>query len=208
MIGHRGAPFKAPENTIASFESAVRSGAAAVECDVHLSRDGIVMVIHDETLDRTTGRLGRVDQTTRTEMPEIPTLTDLLRVTREVVTIIELKHGADLEPAVVSCVEDARAEPRVIYFSFDIDRLRRVRSLVPTAFVTWLSRDHVSDPPPDVDAIGVHWQSINRQVVAASRFVFAWTVPVGDDARRLVDLGVRFLVTDEPERMSAFLTRS
>src|SRR5215213_901611 len=60
IVGHRGAMGYAPENTLASFERAVALGVDAVECDVHLSADGVPVVIHDHTLDRTTDGHGLV----------------------------------------------------------------------------------------------------------------------------------------------------
>ena len=58
IIGHRGAMGHAPENTSASFAAGLRLGADAVECDVHLSKDGKLVVMHDETLDRCTSGKG------------------------------------------------------------------------------------------------------------------------------------------------------
>src|SRR2546422_1016115 len=60
IIGHRGAAGEAPENTLAAFELALRQGADGIELDVHLSADGVPVVIHDPRLDRTTSGAGRV----------------------------------------------------------------------------------------------------------------------------------------------------
>ena len=60
VIAHRGSSAEAPENTLPAFEAAVRRGADAVELDVRLTADGAPVVIHDETLDRTTDRTGPV----------------------------------------------------------------------------------------------------------------------------------------------------
>jgi glycerophosphoryl diester phosphodiesterase len=60
VVAHRGASALAPENTLASFRLAVAQGAPAVECDVHLSADGVPVVIHDDTVDRTTNGRGAV----------------------------------------------------------------------------------------------------------------------------------------------------
>jgi glycerophosphoryl diester phosphodiesterase len=60
VIGHRGACGEAPENTLASFGLAVAQGAAIVETDVHLTRDGKLVLIHDELLERTTDGRGRI----------------------------------------------------------------------------------------------------------------------------------------------------
>ena len=62
VVGHRGAPNKAPENTLASFEAAIAIGVDAIELDVHLSRDGHLIVIHDAALDRTTDGQGLVHE--------------------------------------------------------------------------------------------------------------------------------------------------
>src|SRR3954454_23608769 len=60
VVGHRGAAMRAPENTLASFREAARLGAGWVELDVKLTQDGVPVVIHDETLNRTTDRQGAV----------------------------------------------------------------------------------------------------------------------------------------------------
>ena len=62
IYGHRGAKGEAPENTLASFEQCLQHGVRRCELDLHLSRDGELMVIHDPTLKRTTGRRGKVAQ--------------------------------------------------------------------------------------------------------------------------------------------------
>ncbi len=61
-VGHRGAAAYAPENTVASFDEAVRLGARAVEFDLRLSADGVPVVLHDDTLDRTTNGRGPVSE--------------------------------------------------------------------------------------------------------------------------------------------------
>lgn len=71
IIGHRGAMGHAPENTRAAFEAGVRLGADAVECDVHLSKDGRLVVIHDDRLERTTNGRGAVAGKTWAELREL-----------------------------------------------------------------------------------------------------------------------------------------
>jgi glycerophosphoryl diester phosphodiesterase len=65
VVAHRGASAEGPENTLAAFRLALEQGAPAVECDVHLSADGFPVVIHDETVDRTTNGKGAVAALTR-----------------------------------------------------------------------------------------------------------------------------------------------
>lgn len=72
LIAHRGGAGLAPENTLAAFESAIhRWGADMLEMDVHTTRDGEVVVIHDETVDRTTDGKGRIDALTYAELKEL-----------------------------------------------------------------------------------------------------------------------------------------
>src|SRR5690349_24766663 len=71
IVGHRGAMGYAPENTFASYERALVLGADAIECDVHLSADGVPIVIHDHTLDRTTDGQGPVRDRTVAELKRL-----------------------------------------------------------------------------------------------------------------------------------------
>src|SRR5919199_4154952 len=71
VVGHRGAMGHCPENTLASFARALELGADWIECDVHLSRDGVPVVIHDETLDRTTSGHGPVHAHTLAELKRL-----------------------------------------------------------------------------------------------------------------------------------------
>ena len=128
IMGHRGAMGHAPENTMASFRKAVELGVEAIELDVHLSSDGKLVVIHDETLDRTTDGQGPVVAKTLTELkaldagswykPEfagerIPTLEEVLDWARDrVPVVIEVKFCHELEAitqATIAEVERRRA---------------------------------------------------------------------------------------------------
>src|SRR5882762_5874242 len=71
VVGHRGAMGYCPENTLASFERGLELGADWIELDVHLSRDGALVVIHDETVDRTTNGSGLVQEHTLAELKEL-----------------------------------------------------------------------------------------------------------------------------------------
>ena len=71
IVAHRGSRINRPENTLAAFEEAVRVGADGIELDIHLSKDGEVVVIHDETVDRTTDGCGRISQMTVADLREL-----------------------------------------------------------------------------------------------------------------------------------------
>ena len=94
IVGHRGASAHAPENTLAAFRRALEDGAQLLECDVHLSADGQVVVMHDETVDRTAApdsplRTGAISDLTRAQLDavlladgeRVPSLAELLEMT-------------------------------------------------------------------------------------------------------------------------------
>jgi glycerophosphoryl diester phosphodiesterase len=132
VFAHRGGCALGPENTVAAFERGLAAGADGLELDVHLSSDGIVVVCHDATLDRTTDASGRLDSYTAAELSRvdagyrwvdgngtfpfrgcdvgIPTLRDVLRRFRDVPVIVEMKvNRPDMGRAVATEVVAASA---------------------------------------------------------------------------------------------------
>jgi glycerophosphoryl diester phosphodiesterase len=164
VFAHRGGGGLAPENTMAAFENGLALGADGVELDVHLSRDGIVVVHHDRVLDRTTNLHGELSTFTADELARadagyhfrrgeerpfrgqgigVPTLAAVLARYRDCRIIIELKMNSDeLARAVVAVVRAAGAVERVSIGSFALGALRRVRRLEP-AIATSAARDEV-----------------------------------------------------------------
>jgi len=153
VVAHRGASRRAPENTMEAFRLAVELGADAVELDVHLTSDGQLAVIHDETLERTTGRPGRVAEMTMDAIREadagatfspaadehpfggrgltVPTLAEVLDwLPAAVGLVIEIKPHAAAD-AVVAAVSDhaVRSDDRLSVISFDEAAIERVREL-------------------------------------------------------------------------------
>jgi glycerophosphoryl diester phosphodiesterase len=156
VIAHRGDSAHRPENTLASFASALEIGAAYAEFDVHLTRDGEVVVIHDATLDRTTNGHGAVRDLTLAEIrrlsagyparfgstyagERVPTLGEVLGLLRDrALAMIEIKPAAvtddaegGIEAHVVEEVRKARMEKEVALISFERRALVRCRTLAP-----------------------------------------------------------------------------
>jgi len=151
VLGHRGASYDAPENTIAAFMLARQQGADGVELDTMLTRDGVPIVIHDFTLDKTTDGSGLVkehdlraiklldagshyDFQFRNE--RVPTLDEAFEALgRELIINVELKTTAwradGLELAVLNVIRRHNAANRVIVSSFNPFALRRFRALAP-----------------------------------------------------------------------------
>jgi glycerophosphoryl diester phosphodiesterase len=114
VIGHRGAAGHAPENTLASFGTAAELGARWVEFDVRLTKDGSVVVFHDDTLERTTDGRGRVSDTTLTQVGKldagrwfggrfagerVPTLEDALKALERLRLGANIELKSDSDPA-------------------------------------------------------------------------------------------------------------
>jgi glycerophosphoryl diester phosphodiesterase len=153
VFAHRGGAKLAPENTLVAFARGLAHGADGIECDVHLSRDGVPVVIHDRTLDRTTNAEGLVSARTAEELARVdagyrfgagdwhpfrgegigvPRLEDALRRFVDARVIIEMKHGdAALARAVVDLVRRCQAVDRVCVGSFDPRGLAVVRAEAP-----------------------------------------------------------------------------
>ncbi len=152
VIGHRGAMGYRPENTMPSFEHALALGADCVEFDVHLTRDGVPVVIHDDTVERTTNGQGLVRDHTLSELqrleagtwfgPEyagarIPTLDEVLEWARlsGMVVDVEIKNApiyyAGIEEAVVAALRRAGMGDQAVVSSFDHHAVKRVGELDP-----------------------------------------------------------------------------
>jgi glycerophosphoryl diester phosphodiesterase len=151
---HRGASDDAPENTLAAFALALEQGADGLELDVTLSADGVPVVIHDDTLDRTTNGYGPVRWQTLAALKQLeagypaqfggqfagerlPTLDEVFAAFGPRTRInVELKQdrapGRPLAPAVVALIQRHGLARRVIVSSFQFSNLRQVRALDPT----------------------------------------------------------------------------
>jgi glycerophosphoryl diester phosphodiesterase len=154
VFAHRGGAALGPENTIAAFDLGRATGAEGLELDVQLSADGVVVVCHDPTLDRTTDSSGRVDARTASELARvdagyhftdgrgdhpfrgrnigIPTLADVLQRYRGVPTIVEMKvDSGEMGRALAEAVRQAGAVDWVCAAGFGLRALRAARHALP-----------------------------------------------------------------------------
>ena len=134
IIGHRGASAVEPENTMAAFAAAIAAGADGIEFDVHLSRDGVPVIIHDETLQRTHGLRQSVADLTAEELREVrvPSLHELfeLMVQNDMLLCLELKgSSAKLAEECCRVVNEFSLHDRVIVECFDLRVLQEVKGL-------------------------------------------------------------------------------
>jgi glycerophosphoryl diester phosphodiesterase len=221
VFAHRGGSALAPENTMAAFDNGLALGADGLELDVHLSRDGVVVVHHDRLLDRTTALRGPIADRTAEELRrvDVPLLADVLARHPNTRVIVEMKvNGHELAAATVDVVRRTGAVDRVCLGSFGLRALRAARALEPAIAtsgareeVRWaLYRSWFRWPVSRVAYAGYQipeWAGRTR--VASPRFVEyahdaglgvqVWTVDSVEDARRLLGWGVDALITDRPD---------
>lgn len=212
VVGHRGAAAYKPENTLPAFEEAINSGAVATECDIHLSKDREMMVMHDATVDRTTTIKGAVKDLTAAEMVAagVPTLQQLTDLTKgRIVLVVEIKNGDGIEQMMVDHLKREKMVEETIAFGFSSERIARVKDANPRQIAVWL----VSDPsdPEKVfetlreikgDGFGVDYHKATPELakMARDRHVpfFVWTVPPGSEVDRLKAMKVNFIITNHP----------
>ncbi|HKB13830.1 MAG TPA: glycerophosphodiester phosphodiesterase family protein [Vicinamibacterales bacterium] len=221
VFAHRGGSALAPENTIDAFDNGLALGADGLELDVHLSVDGVVVVHHDRSLERTTRLRGPVAARSAGELAAagVPALSEVLTRYADARVIIEMKENRpELAAAVVDVVWRANAVERVCLGSFGRRVLRAARAIEPAIAtsaareeVRWaLYRSWVRWPVMNVGYGGYQvpeWAGRTRVVspyfVDASHraglAVQVWTVDDRADAARLLSWGVDALITDRPD---------
>lgn len=225
LVGHRGASGEYPENTLLAFDKALEQGADALEFDVRVTTEGIPVVIHDATVDRTTDGSGEVRALTLSELQvldagggeRVPTLTKVLERYPETPFIVEIKEVAAARPAAEVLTRFAAAR-RVIVGSFLHGALRlfgrpafhRSASRRETAIFWAASRVGRALAGTGFQAFAVperhrRMTVVDRGFVAAARRrgkpVHVWTVDQPEDASRLRSLGAAGIITNYPGRM-------
>lgn len=205
-IGHRGAAGHAPENTLPSIERAIEFGVDVVEIDIHRSLDGHLMVIHDARVDRTTSGTGYVCDLTRAQMPEIPTLSEVLEaINGRAELMIEMKVRGIADEVVRQA-----GSHRVLFASFFHSELLRIRErkpdvrtialidgvpVNPTAFAIEAKATHA----------GIGCDSLEQEQIdllhAAGIKIFTWTVNDPRDIAHVISLGVDGVISNFPDRL-------
>jgi glycerophosphoryl diester phosphodiesterase len=234
VIGHACAAGEAPANTLAGVRACLDAHAEAMEIDVQLSADGVPVLMHDETVDRTTNLTGAVRSLTRAQLQAanagdgqpVPTLDQVLEAAAGNLTVMcELKatpgdpaHDQRLVDAVLACIErhDARAWAAV--HSFNPDMVDRSRRTEPRVSATIISGDVYAT---DIDrllgallkrngqALSIHHQCIDRALVIKAKrrqvTVWTWTPDTEPDWARVIAAGVDGIITNYPHNLRAYL---
>lgn len=219
IYAHRGASVVEPENTLRAFQRALELGVDGIELDVRFTADGVPVVIHDRSLERTTSGFCRdnVDELTLEEVRQwdvgkgerVPTLEEVLRLIGDrAVVDIELKQPGS-ERAVLDVLR-RHPETRWAVSAFDWAVLRAVRDLAPDAPLLPLSvlvTDALFAVAAELRAAAVALSSPAYTAATAPRFaeaglpVVVWTVNDVESAKRARDLGAFGLCTDVPDEI-------
>lgn len=234
-IAHRGFSGEYPENTMLAFRKALEAGCDGIELDVHLTRDGQVVIIHDEELARTTGETGCVYDYTLEELRRfdagrikpgkfdfepIPTLEEYLDwvMTTDLITNIELKNGVvwykDMEQKVLDLIRARHLEKKIIFSSFNHESIRLCGKLAPDIERGFLYDCWLLDGGSYAKEHGVQYMhpcfiSLTEENVAEVHEkgigLNVWTVNEEADMRRMLELGVNAIITNFPNRLVSVL---
>jgi len=222
-IAHRGAKGYEPENTLKAFQKALDLNADGIELDVHLSADGHIIVIHDETIDRTTNGKGFVNTLSLTELKsflianqlEIPTLIEVFDlVDKKCLINIELK-GLGTSSKVVQLIEEYISEKNwnydhFIVSSFDWDLLQETSNLnsnIPIGVLTEENLDTALAFAEKIKARAIHpdYQLLNaentKEIQKKGFFVLPWTVDSEEDIQKIKSYNVDGIISDFPDKL-------
>lgn len=233
IFGHRGASGYAPENTISAFRMAQKMGSHGLEFDVQLTKDGVPVVIHDETLDRTTDLKGQVSTynwkqiqkadagswlDTRWSGEHIPSLEEVLREFSDLLLNIELKNSIvtypGLEEKVLTLIRKYCQIDNVIVSSFNHQSLLKVKKLEPLIKTGILYEEEPTDAVHyslQLGANAVHpdFRLLTKEKTAAFHerglFVNTWTVNERVDVEKMIRIGVDGIITNYPDRVLSLL---
>ena len=225
-IAHRGASGTFPENTLSAFRAAIDAGADMCELDVQLTRDGAVVVIHDETVDRTTDGKGEVVALTLEEIQRldagakfkggtikgerISTLDEVFAATSGKCGLnIELKAGG-VEAQVAAIMQARNAFADSIVSSFNWDYLKKIQTLHFNIRIALLAEEKPVDLMMNAVAMRAHainprWDMVTADLCKAAHErglkVYTWTVDADARMRALAECGVDGIMTNYPERV-------
>lgn len=235
VYAHRGASGTRPENTMAAFREAVALGADGIETDVHLSRDGRLVLCHDETLDRTTDGRGLVAAHDWRALetldagswfgPEyagerLPLLEELLAYLAplDLRLNIELKSGVviypGLEAAVVELVRRYGMAGRVIVSSFNHFSLVEIKRTAPEIATAILYMEGLVDPwlyarHVGADALHPFFYGVRPELVAGAHAaglrINPWPVNEAEHIKAMIQAGVDGIISDYPGRVRELL---
>ena len=235
IYAHRGSKGNYPENTMLAFKKAIEVGADGIELDIHMTKDGELVVIHDATLDRTTTGTGYIKDYTLEEirtfsigakytefkhydpswdLEVVPTLIEVLQLCKDhdLEVNIELKTYQVAYPGIEAAMlkivnEVGYKSEKVIYSSFHLPTILRIKQLEANANLAWLLEHFIPMPHDYIETIGLEALHMDKKIVLDKPEYWkriadqlrVWTVNDEEEMRKLIALGVKAIITDYPE---------
>ncbi len=229
ITAHRGNSNSTPENTIIAIKSAIEVGADWAEIDVQETKDGELVVFHDDNLKRVTGIDKNIWEISYIELnkldagiwfspqflgEKIPKLRDLMAVSREKIKLnIELKlngHQQNLASRVVKLIQELNFVEYCAITSFDLATIEEVKVLDKNIcrgiIVQTLEKELLKLP---VNIYAVHYSAISHEFIQQAHVqgkeVHVWTVDTQADMERMIRLGVDNIMTNRPKLLREIL---
>ena len=234
-IAHRGASGYYPENTMLAFEKAIEMGCDGIETDVHLTKDGIAVICHDETIDRTTDGNGFIKDYTYEELlrfdagikfgdkfkglkiPSLDEFIDLIK-NRDLIINFELKDDKikykDIEKIVLDKIYKAKIEDNSIISSFNHYSVMKCRELDKNIKTGFLYDNQLYDPGSYGKRAGVYAlhpnyitleDDIVENIKNSNLKINTYTVNEEKDMTRLAKLGIDGIITNYPDKLKTIL---
>ncbi len=227
---HRGASEYAPENTLSSFYLGLLQGANGIETDVQATKDGVLVLFHDETLDRVSDGNGKLSDYTYEELKKlkitgkvtngfydrIVTLREFLDkfAGYDISFAIELK-GAGVEEGTLSMVKEYKIMNRTTFTSFQFDYIKKIKELDPSARVGWLTSSTSSETVEKLLSIGGEEIAPKADMITpdlmkkwreAGLGVRAWGVADVNLMTAMCELGVDGMTVNFPDKLCEYLS--
>ncbi len=226
---HRGFCSKYPENTLLSFEKALEEGVDGIENDVQLTKDGQIVIMHDESVDRTTDGTGWIKDYTLDELKRldagisfggkygpqrVPTLREYLELVKNepIITNIEMKTGVfeylPMERMLVDMLREYKICDRILITSFNHYTIMRMKAIAPEIKYGFLAYDWRLDAGEYTQRYGVpcyhpDYHNLTPEVVADLHShnieINPYTVDDPDDIRDMISKGVSGIISDCPD---------
>lgn len=228
-FAHRGFCGKYPENTMLAFRKALEAGVDGIELDVQLTKDGHVVIIHDETVNRTTNGTGLVVEYLLEDLQKldassifagqmgfnpIPTLREYFELVKDsrIVTNIELKTGVNqypgMEAKVLELIREFKLEDRIIISSFNHHSVMRMKAMAPELVYGFLADTWILDAgaytksydvPCYHPSVNMMTQEIVDELKANGRVINVWTVNKEEQIRDLYKKGIDCVIGNFPD---------
>lgn len=222
LTAHRGDQTSAPENTLPAFEAAISRGAGWAEADIQQTKDGVLVVLHDENLKRLAGVDKNVWDLSHEELealdigsrysPEfagtrVPTLEQVIDVCRNRLKLnLEIKYSGhesqDYVAKILQIIDQKGMRDQCIFTSFCYDYVKQVKAVAPDIQAGLITDNAAVDfsDYPEADLFSLKYTLINKDVVSKihhmGKKVHVWTVNAYPDIKNCIDSGVDNIITD------------